>query len=66
MIVLADGFDDRVVANMQAVLPALGYQVTTAGYRTGWMTGNEGLRVRVAATYDEVSLTEDALVVAPG
>ena len=50
VIALADGFDDRVVANMQAVLPALGYQVTTVADRSGWITGNEGLRVKAEAT----------------
>ena len=66
VIALADGFDDRVVANMQAVLPALGYQVTTVAERSGWITGNEGLRVYAQFTHDSVQLTDDALVVAPG
>ena len=66
-IALGPGFDGQVYAAMQAYLAVKGRSVLLVGQKPGKVRGVNGVTVQVRATYgDDVKLSADAIVVAPG
>jgi protease I len=66
-IALPPGFDDRVVATLQAVLDSRGFQVTTLSATVGWQRGLNGIPVEATSTYAAWPVpATGAVVVAPG
>jgi len=65
-LALAPGFDDRVVAALQAELEAQGLVVTGVAATTGWLRGCNGLPAEATITYAQSAPGAGTVVVAPG
>lgn len=67
LIVVGEGFDDRVVVTMQAVLAARGYRVVLVSDLPVWVRGQSGLPVLPDLSLsDAETLSRVSLVIAPG
>ena len=67
VIAVQPGFDDQVVAAMRLLLMARGRKVAVVGPEKGEVRGLNGMKVSATRTYaDDVPLSKDAIVVAPG
>ena len=65
-IAVAPGFDDAVVATMQAALEASGRRVVIIGHELGWVRGQAGTAIEATMTFADATVADDAVIVAPG
>jgi protease I len=67
VLALWNGYDDDAAARMIEFLAGSGRKVLIVGTKKGSLTGLNGSKAQVTATYDEpIKLTASAVVVAPG
>jgi protease I len=66
-LAVCDGFDDQAVAAAHFHAASKGLLTVVVAPRQGWIHGQAGTVIEATATYaDNLTLTPDALVVAPG
>ncbi|MCC5827845.1 MAG: DJ-1/PfpI family protein [Phycisphaeraceae bacterium] len=67
VIVVEEGFDDHNALAMRGMLLARGHGVGIVGPKPGkWVRGVSGVPLQVDASWDDVKLTDNAIIVAPG